>query len=118
MQILGVQVDNPFKIRAYVKAPQTIEHPTGDLVCLKEEGRISKLTGIGERITKKIDELLEAGKLVYGEDSKKNGYAPLTAFLTLPGKESRHARLVYDQLGIDLRSTEKISKNRYAGCRQ
>ncbi len=99
-QILGIQGENPFKIRAYVKAAQTIEHLTDDLTCLKEGGRISELPGIGERITKKIDELLETGRLGYYEELKKSEYAPLTEFLALPGMGPRHARLVYDKLGI------------------
>lgn len=99
-QILGIQGENPFKIRAYVKAAQTIEHLTDDLAFLKEKGSISELPGIGERIAKKIDELLDSGKLKYYEDLKKSEYAPLTEFLKLPGMGPRHSRLVYDKLGI------------------
>jgi DNA polymerase (family 10) len=99
-QILDIQGENPFKIRAYVKASQTIANLTYQLASLEEKGDIAGLPGIGEGISKKITELLETGKLQYYEDLKKSEYAPLTEFLDIPGMGPKHAKLVYDRLGI------------------
>jgi DNA polymerase (family 10) len=100
-QILEIQGENPFKIRAYTKASQTISSLTYPVASLDETGKIGELPGIGEGIAKKIAELLQTGKLQYYEDLKKSEFAPLTDFLDIPGVGPKHARLVYDELGIN-----------------
>jgi DNA polymerase (family 10) len=107
-EILDIQGENPFKIRAYIKASQTIENLTYQLSSLEDKDRIMELPGIGEGIAKKIKELLETGKLKYYEDLKKSEYAPLTEFLRIPGMGPKHAKLVYDKLRI--KTVEKLRK--------
>ena len=99
-EILDIQGENPFKIRAYIKAAETLEGLTYELSSLKNMDEIEELPGIGEGIAKKIRELLETGKLKYYEELKKSEYAPLTEFLKIPGMGPKHAKLVHDQLGI------------------
>jgi DNA polymerase (family 10) len=112
-QILDIQGENPFKIRAYIKAAQTIEALTYQLSSLEDKDKIQELPGIGEAITKKIKELLETGKLKYYEDLKKSEYAPLIELLRIPGIGPRHAKLVHDQLGV--KSIEELRKAAEAG---
>lgn len=100
-EILDIQGDNPFKIRAYIKASQTTENLTYQLSSLQDKDKTGQLPGIGEGIAKKIKELMETGKLKYYEDLKKSEYAPLTEFLKIPGMGPKHAGLVYDKLGIN-----------------
>jgi DNA polymerase (family 10) len=107
-QILEIQGENPFKVRAYVKAGQTIANLTYQLASLEEKDRISELPGIGEGISRKIVELLETGKLQYFEDLKKSEYTPLTELLKIPGMGPKHAKLVYEKLGIN--SLEALRK--------
>ena len=107
-EILDIQGENPFKIRAYIKASQTIENLTYQLSSLEDKGKIKGLPGIGEGIAKKLKELLETGTLKYYEDLKKSEYAPLTEFLRIPGVGPKHAKLVYDELGI--KTTEQLRK--------
>ena len=99
-EILDIQGENTFKIRAYIKASQTIENLIYQLSSLEDKKKIAELPGIGEGIAKKIKELLETGKLKYYEDLKKSEYAPLTEFLKIPGVGPKHAKLVHDTLGI------------------
>jgi len=99
-QILDIQGENPFKIRAYIKASQTIANLTYQLASLEDMGKISELPGIGEGIAKKISELIQTGKLQYYEDLKKSKYVPLTKFLDIPGMGPKHAKLVHDKLGV------------------
>ncbi len=100
-QILDIQGENTFKIRAYIKASETVENLTYQLSSVKDRSEIAELPGIGEGIAKKIKELLETGKLKYYEDLKKSEYAPLREFLKIPGMGPKHARLVYETLGIN-----------------
>jgi DNA polymerase (family 10) len=99
-EILDIQGENPFKIRAYIRASQTLEGLTYELSSLEDKNKIKELPGIGEGIAKKIKELLEKGKLKYYEDLKKSEYVPLTEFLRISGMGPKHAKLVHDELGI------------------
>ena len=107
-EILDIQGANPFKIRAYIKASQTIESLTYELSSLEDKDQTVKLPGIGKGIGQKIKELLETGKLKYYEELKTSEYAPLTEFLKIPGMGPKHARLVYDTLGI--KSVEELKR--------
>ena len=95
-EILSVQGENPFKIRAYTKASQTIQNLTYPLSSLGDMSKIAELPGIGEGIAKKMDELLKTGRLKYYEDLKKSEYAALTEFLKIPGIGPKHAKLIYE----------------------
>ncbi|MBW2029071.1 MAG: DNA polymerase/3'-5' exonuclease PolX [Deltaproteobacteria bacterium] len=100
-KILSIKGENPFKVRAYSKASQVIGSLPYQLSSLEDKAKITELPGIGQGIAKKLIELTETGKLDYYEDIKKSEYAPLTEFLDIPGMGPRHARLVYDELGIN-----------------
>ena len=112
-QILDIKGENPFKIRAYIKAAQTVENLTYQLSSLKDKSSVAKLPGVGEGIAKKIRELLETGELAYYENLTQSHYAPLTEFLKISGMGPRHAKLVYDNLGIN--TIEELQKAAEAG---
>lgn len=107
-QILEIKGDNPFKIRAYTRASQTIGSLTHQLSSLKDRDQIAALPGIGKGIAKKVNELLDTGTLAFYEDLKKSEYAPLIEFLYIPGMGPKHAKLVYEELGIT--TTEDLKK--------
>jgi DNA polymerase (family 10) len=107
-EILDIQGGNPFKIRAYIRAAETVEGLTYQLSSLEDKSKMKELPGIGEAIAKKITELLETGELKYYEDLEKSEYAPLTEFLKIPGVGPKHARLVFDQLGVQ--TTAQLKK--------
>ncbi|MDZ7295055.1 MAG: helix-hairpin-helix domain-containing protein, partial [candidate division KSB1 bacterium] len=98
--ILDIQGENPFKVRAYVRAAQTLEGLTYEVSTLADPGQLRELPGIGEAIAKKITELLTTGSLRYYEELKQSPYAKLTDLLRVPGMGPKHVRLVYDQLGV------------------
>jgi DNA polymerase (family 10) len=109
--ILDIQGENPFKVRAYKKAAQTLENLTTQITSVEELEKLGKLPGIGEAITKKIKELLQTGKLNYYEELKKSEYAPLVEFLRIPGVGPKHAKLIYDELKIKtIPELEKAAK--------
>lgn len=99
-QILDIQGENPFKVRAYVKASETIEGLGYELSLLEDKAKLPKLAGIGEGIAKKISELLLTGSLKYYDDLRHSEYAPLTEFLKIRGMGPKHAKLVYDEMNI------------------
>jgi DNA polymerase (family 10) len=85
-----------------------VEGLTYQLSTLDDKSRMKELPGIGEAIAKKMTELLETGELKYYEDLQKSEYAPLTEFLRIPGVGPKHARLVFDQLGV--KTTAQLKK--------
>ena len=99
-QILEIKGENPFKIRAYTRASQTVGSLTYQLSSLEDRDQIATLPGIGKGIAKKINELLDTGRLAFYEDLKESEYASLTKFLDIPGMGPKHAKLVYEELGI------------------
>src|SRR4030067_1230983 len=108
--ILEIQGENVFKIRAYQKAAETIANFTGDISALSEK-ELAELPGIGKAIAQKTKELVETGKLKYYEDLKKSEYAPLVELLQIQSVGPTHARLLYDRLGVkSISDLEKAAK--------
>jgi len=108
--ILEIQGENVFKIRAYRRAAETIANFAGDISNLSEK-ELSELPGIGKAIAKKTRELVETGKLKYYEDLKKSEYAPLVDLLQIQSVGPKHARLLYDRLGVKtISDLEKAAK--------
>lgn len=107
-EILEIQGENPFKIRAYIKAAQTVESYTRELSEIKDTEELKELPGIGEKIALKIKEMIETGKLEMYEKLKKSEFAPLIALLDVPGMGPKHVRLVYDKLGV--KTIEQLEK--------
>ncbi|EQB62914.1 MAG: hypothetical protein RBG1_1C00001G0493 [candidate division Zixibacteria bacterium RBG-1] len=108
--ILEIQGENVFKIRAYQKAAETIANFTGDISALSEK-ELAELPGIGKAIAQKTKELVETGKLKYYEDLKKSEYAPLVELLQIQSVGPKHARLLYDRLGVkSISDLEKAAK--------
>ena len=69
-EILKLNKDNIFKIRAYQKAARSIENLPVELEHLVAEDRLREVPGVGEAISKKITELVTTGKLGYYEKLK------------------------------------------------
>jgi DNA polymerase (family 10) len=65
--LLELKKENPFKIRAYRRAADTIEELDVELEQFMEEGRLREIPGIGMAISKKITELLTTGHLEFYE---------------------------------------------------
>ncbi len=68
--LLALNKDNIFKIRAYQKAARSIEELSVNVEQLVAEGKLKEIPGAGEAITKKIAELVTTGRLEYYEKLK------------------------------------------------
>ncbi|MCJ7457487.1 MAG: DNA polymerase/3'-5' exonuclease PolX [candidate division Zixibacteria bacterium] len=112
-EILEIQGENPFKIRAYIKAAQTVESYTKELSEIKDVEQLKELPGIGEKVALKIKELVETGKLEMYEKLKKSEIAPLIELLQVPGLGPKHVKLIYDKLGI--KTIDQLEKAAKAG---
>jgi len=112
--LLEIKGDNPFRIRAYRNAARTIETSGYDFVRLVKEGEdLSKLPDIGERIAKKIEEIVTTGKLKKLEELKAEFPPHILDLLRIEGIGPKRARILYRQLGIG--SLEELKAAAEAG---
>ena len=68
--LLESKKENPFKIRAYRKAVNSIEQLPVEVEQLVAEDRLKEVPGVGEAINKKITELVTTGHLGYYDELK------------------------------------------------
>ena len=68
--LLELKEENQFKIRAYQRVVRSIEHLPVEVEQLVKEDRLKEIPGVGEAITKKINELVTTGHLEYYEKLK------------------------------------------------
>jgi DNA polymerase (family 10) len=68
--MLGLQGEDWFKIRAYLKVVQSIEQLQEPVEKLAQEKRLREIPGVGDAIEKKINELVATGKLTLHEKLK------------------------------------------------
>ena len=95
--------DNPFKIRAYRAAADTIEDTTTSLAEMVSAGgvaRLRELPGVGEAISKKIIELLETGAFKAYEEIKAKIPETTLDLLKVEGVGLKTLQLLYQRFQI------------------
>jgi DNA polymerase (family 10) len=99
--LLALSEADPFKIRAYRKAAQTIRSLGHDLrTFLQEGGDLTQLPGIGTHIAAKIEELVTTGRLRKLERLRQRFPSHLTDLLAVEGLGPKRVKMLYDRLGI------------------
>ncbi len=76
---------NNFQIKAYENAADVIEHGTSEIKDLWENNELDQIPGLGENLTKYLDELFKTGKVKHWEDVKKGIPSSVFEFLDIPG---------------------------------
>jgi len=99
--ILKIRNENRFKVRAYERVAATIENFPMEVETIYRAGQLDEIPGVGEAIAKKIEELIETGKLEYYENLKKSIPSGVLELLKVSDVGPRKAKLFYEELGID-----------------
>jgi DNA polymerase (family 10) len=99
--MLQIKGDNPYKIRAYRKAAESIYHLDEDIAILYEKGRVREVPGIGEAVAGKIGEIIKTGSCEYYDRLSKEIPVGLLDMLAVPGLGHKSIKLIYNNLGID-----------------
>ncbi len=107
-ELLEIKGENPFKIRAYVKAARAIEGMSEDIEKVADEKRLEEIPGVGEAIAAKLEEYLATGKLEYYEELKKHVPAELHELLRIPGIGPKTLKFLHEEIGI--KSVEELEK--------
>lgn len=99
--LLEVKGENRFKVLAYRKAAENIDHLGQSLFDLWEAGEdLKKLEGIGQAIADKVAELFDTGRLGFWEKLIAEVPESLTEVLNIPDVGPKLARAMWQELGI------------------
>jgi DNA polymerase (family 10) len=99
--LLEIQGENPFRIRAYRNAARQMEAmgtPAADMVARGED--LTELPGIGDDLAAKIREIVETGKCKALEKLHKQLPPTISALLKIPGLGPKRVKTLYQQLDI------------------
>lgn len=111
--LLDLQGENPFRIRAYRTAARTIgalATPVTSLIAADPRA-LERFPGIGRDLAGKIAEIGRTGTLPLVRQLARKTPESLTTLLRLPGVGPKRARLIYDALGITtLAALEKAAR--------
>ena len=97
--LLEIKNENPFKIRAYRNAAETIAHHP-DRVATLAPGERLELPGIGKDLAAKIGELVDTGGIAYHQELLQEFPPTILDLLHLQGVGPKTVALLYHHLGI------------------
>ena len=97
--LLEIKNENPFKIRAYRNAAETIAHHPDRVADLSAADRLS-LPGIGKDLAAKIGELADTGVLKYHQELLEEFPPTILDLLHLQGVGPKTVALLYHQMSI------------------
>lgn len=99
-ELLELQGETIYKIRAYQKAAKAIANLATDLAVLAEDKSLETVPGIGKAIAAKIEELFQTGTIKYYENLKAEVPPGLLDIITIPGVGAKMAQDLYQKLGV------------------
>ena len=95
--LLELQRDDPFRIRAYRRAAQELLYVDESLQAVARRGGLEDIPGIGKTLASEIRELLDTGQLGYHDHLKSRVPEGLPALLRLPSLTARQVRALWQQ---------------------
>lgn len=99
-EYMELKGENPFKIKAYVKAAQALRTLDEDLASLVREDRVQKVPGIGKSVAQKLTLLLETGRIPQLEALRREVPAGLLQVARLPGLGAKKTAQLHRELGV------------------
>lgn len=100
-ELLELIEDLPFKSRAYRRAARSIEGLSDSLTDLAARDELEAIPGVGKAISKKIQELLETGRLQYLEELRKEFSNEFLELIRIPGIGPKTAKKLKEELGVE-----------------
>jgi len=92
--------DNRFRIVAYQRAADAVEHSSSEAKDLWDEGRIGDLAGVGEALSAHLDELFRTGKVKHFTAILKPFPPAIFELMEVPGVGPKRAYKLCQELGI------------------
>ena len=98
--LLVARHENPYKVRAYRRAAETLRDLSEDLSELSKGGQLQTLPGIGKELAGKIQEYLTSGRIRAYEELKTPLPEAVQDWMELPGFSEPVVHDLYFRLGI------------------
>jgi DNA polymerase (family 10) len=98
--LLELQGDDPFRVRSYRRAAQTIENLGESLRTIARRNELENIPGIGKMLASAIQELLENGRLRHHEHLKTTIPDSLLPLLRLPSLTSTQLQTLWHTYNI------------------
>ena len=92
---------NRFRVMAYEKAADSIEHLTSEVKDMWDEGKLDEIPGIGTALTSHLNELMKTGKVKHFEATFKGLSPALFEFLLIPGLGPKRAYQLTNEFHIN-----------------
>lgn len=113
--LLEIQGENPFRIRAYRNAARVIQNwPKNLAEVLKTEGSLPKIPGVGHDLDAKIREIITTGSLKLWRELQKKTPQPLLELLEVPTLGPKRVKALQERLQItsvqDLATAARFGK--------
>ncbi len=101
-----------FRTKAYRRAAHTVEIQSEAIEDIREEGKLQDLPGIGDKIARKIEEIIDTGSLKYLENLKEEFPVNYDELMNVEGLGPKGIKQLYQELGVkSLDDLEKQAKN-------
>lgn len=97
---LAIKGENLFRIRAYEKTADVLEHLSGNLKEIYHQGKLEPISGIGKGMLEKIEIILNTGDLPAYQQLKLSFPPGLVEILSIPDVGPKTAKLLYEKMGI------------------
>src|SRR5687767_10862665 len=104
--LLEIQDANPFRVRAYRRAATTLEGLTDNIEVIAARGALREIPGIGEDLSTKINEYLNAGTMSFYEKLKEEVPIGILKMVAVPGIGPKTARQIHEHFQI--KNTEEL----------
>ncbi len=111
--LLDIKGENRYRVLAYRRAAEAIEHLDQELYRYWQEGRLREIPHVGDAIAQKIDELFRTGRLTFLERLEAEYPRHLVELLRVPDLGPRRVRTLYRELGIA--TPEEVARAARAG---
>ena len=98
--ILEILDENPFKIRAYKKAINSILELDTDLIEFHSKQSLTDINGIGKDLAKKIEQFLDTGEIEYYEKIKEKVPLEIIKLLRIQGVGPKFLSIVFKEYKI------------------
>jgi len=110
------EAKNKFKIIAYQRAADAVEHATLEIKDLWDEGKLNTLPGIGPSITSHLDELFRTGRVKHFEEVLKGLPEAIFPLLKVTGFGAKKAYKIVKNL--KLKDKDTVIDDLIAACRE
>jgi DNA polymerase (family 10) len=98
--LLASKGENPYKVKAYRRAADSLKSLQEDITALAERGELQTISGIGKELSAKIQEFLSTGRIRAYEELKTPLPESVREWVNLPGFSEPIVHDLYFRLRI------------------